>query len=219
MKRSIVALPVLAILTATACSAPAAQDGTTAGPTTTQAVPSATPTATATTMPAGKFKLTTLSNADITFALPTPATDPAVAELEAYRVKVDGAPVTYIAADVDNRKGADRVNMYMISAFDEEGRQYTFSTVTDAIKTWAPSYQADGTYLMPNGEVLSDAAGTPLSNQATELHNANINDADVGERATIVLASTDTDLPAEFTRVSVLPSGGMGEEEEAQPTS
>lgn len=216
MKRLSVALSVLALAAVVGCSAPAAQDGPTSGPTT--AAPSTTPTPTATSLPAGKFKLATASGADITFTLPTPATDPAVAELEAYRVKVNGAPVSYLVADVDNRKGADRVNMYMVSAFDEEGRQYTFSTVTEAIKTWAPSYQADGTYLMPNGEVLSDAAGTPLSNQATELHNANINDADVGERATIILASTDTDLPAEFTRVSVQPSG-MGQEEEAQPAS
>ncbi|PTT66829.1 hypothetical protein, partial [Arthrobacter sp. HMWF013] len=163
----------------------------------------------------------TKSGADITFNLPTPATDPAVADLEAYRVKVNGAPVSYLVADVDNRKGTERVNMYQVSAFNQEGRQYTFSTVTDAIDIWKPSYQADGTYLMPNGEVLSDAAGAPLSSEATDLYNANIDDADVAERTTIILASTDTDLPDKFTRVSVLPSGGMGmgEDEEAQPES
>jgi hypothetical protein len=219
MNRCTFTLPVVAVLALVGCSSPAAQDGPTSGPTTPATTSIVTPTPTASTLPAGKFNLTTKSGADITFTLPTPATDPAVADLEAYRVKVHGAPVSYLVADVDNRKGTERINMYMVSAFNEEGRQYTFSTVTDAVDTWKPSYQADGTYLMPNGEVLSDAAGTPLSNQATELYNANINDADVAERTTIILASTDTDLPDAFTRVSVLPSGGMGPDEEAQPAS
>lgn len=210
------ALPVL-VLTLAACSAPApAQSGSTS-----EASPSASPTpsvtATEKALPAGAYKLTTASGAEITFTLPTPSTDPAVAELEAYRAQVDGAPVSYLVADVDNRNGTDRVNMYMVSAFNEEGRQFTFATVTDAINLWKPTYQADGTYLLPNGKVLDDASGTPLSRQATELYNANIDDADVAERRTIILASTDTDLPAEFTRVAVQPSGGMGDEEEATP--
>lgn len=215
-KRRTAALPVLALLALVGCSAPPVQDGPTAGPTT--ASPSASPTPTATVLKAGKFKLTTAAGATIAFTLPTPASDPAVAELEAYRVKTGGAPVSYLVADVDNRKGSVLVNMYMVSAFNEEGRQYTFSTVTDAINSWKPSYQADGTYLMPNGRVLDDATGTPLSRQATELNNANINDADIAERATLILASTDADLPTEFTRVAVQPSGG-GQGEEAQPAS
>lgn len=116
-------------------------------------------------MPAGKFKLTTLANADITFTLPTPVTDPAVAELEAYRAKVEGAPVTYLVADVDNRKGADRVNMYLVSALDEKGREYTFSKVTGAIKTWALSYQADGTYLMPMARSFLTPSGPLLASR------------------------------------------------------
>lgn len=167
-------------------------------------------------LPAGKFKLTTKAGAEITFTLPTPATDPRVKALEAFRVKAGGAPVAYLVADVDNRKGSDVVNLYMVSAFDADGIQYTFSTVTDAIDIWKPTYQADGTYKMANGKVLDDATGSPLSEQGTDLYNANINDADKAERTTIILQSPVVDLPDTFTRVSVQPSGA-GEGEDATP--
>lgn len=201
--------PLAIALLATGCAAPAASNAPAPEPltTTTEAAP--------TTLPAGKFKLTTISGAEIKFTLPTPATDPAVKDLEAYRAKTKGEPVTYLVADVDNRKGTDMVNMYQVNAFDKDGRQYTFSTVTEAIDLWEPSYQSDGTYLMPNGRKLSDAEGSPLSREGSLLNNAHLGDANVAERATLILASTDTDLPAEFTRVSVQPSGG-GEGEDAQ---
>jgi hypothetical protein len=169
-------------------------------------------------MPAGKYRLTTAAGAEIAFELPTPATDPVVKELEAFRVEAGGAPVAYLVADVDNRKGTETVNMYMVSAFDADGIQYTFSTVTDAIGAWGPTYQADGTYQMSDGRVLTDAAGSPLSRRATELYNANINDADKGERTKIILQSPIVDLPKEFTRVSVQPSGA-GEGEDATPAA
>ncbi|WNT44927.1 hypothetical protein SEA_ABBYDAISY_32 [Arthrobacter phage AbbyDaisy] len=222
MKRIIsTALSALFALSLAACSAPVAapQEGATgtAAPTTTAPVEeAASASAGPSVLTAGKFKLTTASGAEIAFTLPTPATDPRVKALEAFRVKTGGAPVAYLVADVDNRRGSVAVNMYMVSAFDADGIQYTFSTVTDAIDSWKPTYQADGTYKMPNGKVLDDAAGGPLTAQGTDLYNANINDADKGERTTIILQSPIVDLPDTFARVSVQPSGA-GEGEDATP--
>lgn len=169
-------------------------------------------------MPAGDFELTTKSGAEITFTLPTPATDPAVAKLEEFRDKAGGAPVTYLVASVDNRQGTEPVKIYMVAVFDEEGRQYTFSTVADALDSWKPSFDSDYKYKLPDGTVLDDAAGDELSRSATDLNNENLGDVDPAERATVVLASTDVDLPDEFSRVAVQPSG-RGEGEEAKPAA
>jgi len=213
MNRIAFVLPVVALLSVAGCAVPAAQDGSSAAPVATS---EATPTPTATTLPAGKFKLTTLSGAEIKFTLPTPATDPAVKDLEALRVKAGGAPVAYLVAEVDNRKGSERVNMYSVDAFDAEGAQYTFGSAADVTRLWSPSYGADGSYTLPSGKVLDAATGDALSREATEVHNKHIGDAEKGAKATIVLASSNAVLPKEFTRVTVQPSGG-GEGEEATP--
>ena len=210
MKHLTIATFAAAALALSSCAAPAAS--TSPAPVTTEA----TPTPTATTLPAGKFKLTTLSGADITFTLPTPATHPAVKDLEALRVKAGGAPVSYLVAEVDNRKGSERVNMYQVDAFSEDGAQFQFSDAATLTSMWSPSYGADGTYTLPSGKVLDAATGSAMSAEATDLHNALIGDAEKGEKATIVLASSNATLPTEFTRVSVQPSGG-GEGEDATP--
>jgi hypothetical protein len=118
MKHLTITVLSAAALALSSCAAPAAT--TPPAPITAEA----TPTPTATTLPAGKFKLTTLSGAEVTFTLPTPATHPAVKDLEALRVKAGGAPVSYLVAEVDNRKGTGRVNMYQVDAFDAEGAQF-----------------------------------------------------------------------------------------------
>jgi hypothetical protein len=210
MKRFTI-LAVVAVF-ATSCAAPAASPAAAPEPASTSAAP------TPTILPAGKFKLTAISGAEITFTLPTPATDPTVAKLEAFRKKAGGEPVAYVVADVDNRKGTEYVNMYQINAFDAEGIQYTFSTVTDAIDGWGPEYGSDYKYTLPNGKALDDATGDALQRESVALHNANLNGADIAERKTLILASPTADLPKEFTRVSVQPSSG-GEGEDAQPAS
>lgn len=218
MKAIITTLITVLALSLAGCSSPApSQDGPTGDSASVSATPSVTVIPTA--LPAGKFKLVTKSGAEITFTLPTPTTDPAVADIEAFRTETGGAPVSYLVADVDNRKGTERVNMYRVFAFDAEGRQYTFTTVTDALDAWKPTYRNDYEYKLPNGTVIDQAMGSALNRRATELYNANIDDADVSERTRIILASTDAELPTEFTRVAVLPSGGMGKEEEARPAS
>jgi len=207
MKHLTIATFAAAALALSSCAAPAAS---------TPAPAPVTAEVTPTTLPAGKFKLTTVSGADITFTLPTPATDPAVKAIEAYRVKTGGAPVSYLVAEVDNRKGTELVNMYQVNVFDAEGTEYTFGDVAQTISAWKPSYTSDYKYVTAAGKVLDDATGSALSSEGTELHNAHIGDADVAEKATLVLVSEATTLPSEFTRVSVQPSGG-GEGEDATP--
>jgi len=136
--------------------------------------------------------------------------------LEAYRKKTGGAPVAYLVAEVDNRKGTDRVNMYQVDAFDAEGIQYRFSTVAETVSLWKPTYTSDYKYMTAAGKVLDDATGSALSSEGSDLYDAHLNDAEKGEKATIVLASSKATLPSEFTRVSVQPSGG-GEGEDATP--
>lgn len=128
-------------------------------------------------------------------------------------------PVSYLVADVDNREGTEYINMYMVSAFDKEGRQYSFTTVTNAVDKWRPSYGSDYRWTLPNGTVLDEASGSTLNGEAADLNNGNLADIDPAERATVILASNDVDLPDEFTRVSVLPSGGLTEAEEARPVA
>jgi len=210
MKHLTIATFAAAALALSSCAAPATS--TPPAPVTAEA----TPTPTATTLPAGKFKLTTMSGAEVTFTLPTPATHPAVKGLEALRVKAGGKPVSYLVAEVDNRKGSERVNMYQVDAFSEDGAQFQFSDAATLTNLWSPSYGADGSYTMPSGKVLDAATGAALQAEATEVYNAHLNDADKGEKTTIVLASSTATLPTEFTRVSVQPSGG-GEGEDATP--
>lgn len=208
------ALPVLAvaaILAMTGCGA--SQSASSAS---TPAAASATPTPTHTLLPGGKFTLKTKSGATVNFTLPAPPTDPAVAPIEAYRVKTGAAAATYIVADVDNRNGSELVNMYKVLAFDTEGNQYTFTPASNAVHSWEPVYGSDYKYKMPNGTVLDDATGDALSGQGVSLENANMGDTEVGARKTVVLASDSASLPSQFTKVVVMPSGGDTEEDASQ---
>ncbi|MCQ6270477.1 hypothetical protein M8J71_08275 [Pseudarthrobacter sp. R1] len=210
MKQLRMALPAFVLLL-TACSAPAPVQGS---PTAEAAVPVAdllsvtAPGA----VPAASYGLTTASGARITFTLPTPVVDPAVAAIDAYRAKVGAAPVSYLVADVDNRAGTAPVNLYTVNAFSEEGRQSTFTSVADALHSWAPTFSYDFGWSM-NGKSLDEEQGAALKCEANNLYNADIADVDTAERTTVILASPDAELPTEFTRVAVQPSVTGGEEE------
>ncbi|TLM85356.1 hypothetical protein FDW83_02900 [Pseudarthrobacter sp. NamE2] len=164
------------------------------------------------------YKLTTASGAEISFLLPASATDPAVEAIEAYRVKAGAEPVSYLVADVDNRRGNAPVDMYMVNVFDDQGRQLSFSRVTDVIQSWGPTYSYDFKWTMGDGNPVDEGVGAGLKREATALQNSNLDDAAPGEQTRIVLASADADLPLKVARVTVQPSG-MGTEEEARPAS
>ncbi|ANG86364.1 hypothetical protein A8L33_14260 [Microbacterium aurantiacum] len=128
------------------------------------------------------------------------------APAEELRTIVGAPPLTYVAVTVDNRKGSVGVNMYELAAFDADGRKYTFSTVDTFMDDWI---QLVGT------ETNEDI---DLYNRFVDAINANMVYADVGQVVTFIMASPDVDLPSEFTRIAVQPSG-MGTDVEVLPVS
>lgn len=129
------------------------------------------------------------------------------AAAEELRTIVAAPPVTYVTVVVDNRQGTTAVNMYELAAFDEAGRKYTFSTVDTFMDDWMSTIGTD-----TNEEI-------DLYNRFVDAINANMISAEVGQVSKFLMASSDTDLPAEFTRITVQPSGGMNPGVEAMPVS
>lgn len=137
MKTRITFVIAVAAMTLAGCSTPQeaseSASATTSAPTTTEATAETTATAAEESksnipepMPQGTFELITDEGTKFTFDLPTPASDPRVADIEAFRKKAETAPVSYIVADVDNRQGEESVNMYSVSVFDPDGKKYEF---------------------------------------------------------------------------------------------
>lgn len=94
-------------------------------------------------MPAGAYVAVAKTGGTIRFTLPTPSSDPAVADIEAFRKKTGAAPVTYLVADVDNRKGTEQINMYGVSAYDADGKEYAFSRAATVFDEWGPTFGSD----------------------------------------------------------------------------
>jgi len=171
-------------------------------------------------MEPGEYEVYSMDGAHITFDLPADPEDEALQEIEQYRQGVQAEPVTYIIADVDNRDGADSVDMYQVAVFDEDGNKYEFSEVSNYISDISPKTDWEGdddTYLLPNGERLSLEEGSNLRHQSVDLHNEYLYGASAGERKALIRVYEGDDLPDEFTRVSVMPSGAY-DEVEAFPT-
>lgn len=126
---------------------------------------------------------------------------------EELRNVVGAAPVTYVTVVVDNRQGTEPVNMYELAAFDADGRKYTFSTVDTFMDDWMSTIGTD-----TNEEI-------ELYNRFVDAVNANMISAEVGQVSKFLMASTDVDLPAEFTRITVQPSGGMTPGVDVMPVS
>lgn len=211
-------LPVV-ILALTCCTAPVpAQDSPSSGLAGGTATAPPAPSSAKALVP-GAYRVTTGSGAEINFLLPTPATDPGVSAIEAYRMKTGAAPVSYLVVDVDNRKGTVPVDLYSVSVFDAGGHRFTFSSVADAIHSWGPTYSYDFGWRMGDGSAVDEAAAGTLKREATGLHSANVNTTvDVAGQTRVVLASYDAQLPAKFVRVIVQPFG-MEVEVEAAPAS
>ncbi|MFE4197265.1 hypothetical protein ACFRJ9_15485 [Paenarthrobacter sp. NPDC056912] len=168
-------------------------------------------------MPAGAYDAVAKTGGTIRFTLPTPASDPAVADIEAFRKKTGAAPVSYIVADVDNRNGTTPINMYRVSAYDADGKEYSFAWAETVFGEWGPSFGSDYVYHMRDGSTVDEATGNALYNEGVRLNNAVDIVASPAQRANLILISKSTDLPKEFTRVAVNPSG-MGNPVEALPS-
>ncbi|OMH30672.1 hypothetical protein BGP79_11985 [Tersicoccus sp. Bi-70] len=175
--------------------------------------PAATSTASTSTDTSGNqlfhadtYSLTTVDGGKVTFALPTLATDPAVAPIEAYRKAVHAAPVTYIVADADNRQGSQNIAMSSVKVFDQAGKKIEFTGASAHISDWSPDYGSDGKYRLSDGTVLGESDGG-LYNRGVELNNANLQAVEPGERRNIVIIAPVKALPSEFTRVMAMPGG------------
>lgn len=170
-------------------------------------------------MKAGEFEVYTMDGGHVTFDLPADPNSEELAAIEEYREDVSADPVTYLIADVDNRDGTDSINMYQVTAFDQDGTSYEFSGISEYISDIAPSTDwdsEDGSYLLPDGTRLPREQGFDLYNQSIDLHNEHLHGASPAERKTMILVHEGDDLPDEFTRVAVWPNGAF-EEVEAYP--
>lgn len=157
--------------------------------------------------------------AEISFELPANEDDPEIEELEQYREDVKADPVTYIVADVDNRNGQEHINMYQVEVFDEDGASYTFGSVDEHFGDIMPETDWSGDAeesTLADGTVVPEQEGTELYNRGVDLTNEHLDGVDVAGRDTIVLVYDGDDLPDEFTRVAVWPSGGF-EDVDAYP--
>lgn len=125
--------------------------------------------------------------------------------------------MSYIVADVDNRNGTDQINMYRVSAYDADGKEYAFARAETVFGGWAPSYGSDYLYHMPDGTTVDEATGRALYNEKVRLDSIFDISAAPAQRANLILISKSADLPKEFTRVAVNPNG-MGFPIEALPS-
>ncbi|WP_017793440.1 LptM family lipoprotein [Leucobacter salsicius] len=167
--------------------------------------------------PEGPFELTSLSGAEISFELPSPANDENLAEIEQFRTDTGGSPVSYIVLQVDNRNGTEPVALENVTAFDADGNKYEFSSIIDFIDEWSPYYSEDYEYVLPDGTTLPEDEGDELQRRGVDIYNSNLGEVAVAENATIILASPEVELPGEFTRVTVFPDAFATDGEDATP--
>lgn len=123
-----------------------------------------------------------------------------VAEYEELRESVGADPVTYLTVDVDNRQGLEGANMYQVLAYDESGREYEFNGIDDQLNEWQSTIDTDAYY---SGEPGEGEAEMELYDQFTGAEIDAGDYANVGQVQRFVMTSDDTELPAEFTHVTV----------------
>jgi hypothetical protein len=139
----------------------------------------------------------TAENAVGKFTLPGDP-DPAAEEL---RERAGGDPVTYTTVTVDNRHGTTGVDMHALVAHGADGRKVRFRTVDAFMDEWSQRVPDDGA-----------STHDPFAGRSGEPRPF----ANAGEVEEFVMATRDTDLPAEFTRVTVQ-AHGAGDPVRAYP--
>lgn len=163
----------------------------------------------------GEFELTTADGALITLQIPA---DPP-SDIEGFRKEVGAAPVTYMTAQIDNRKGSTDVGLYEVTLYDPEGNTYVFEDASVShIGEWGPTFTEDYDYLLPDGTVLEEAKGEALSEQSIDLYNKYLNHGNVDPLAKgeAVMIGAFEEVPAEITGVAVQ-AYGAGQPEYATP--
>jgi hypothetical protein len=187
MKRLFV--PLVLVLAATGCSAPA--------PAAQAPVTSATPTAEAPkALKPGAFTFESATGAKGTVQIPGAAD----AKIEQLRALAPGAPaVTYLTVHVDNRAGTISANMYGVSVFTPAGEELKYTNADAYIDSIKP-------------------AGAPAAvyNQFIAASNAHMESAKPKAVKDFVL--TGPPVPVEMTSVKVYPTG-LADPVEAVPAA
>jgi hypothetical protein len=119
-----------------------------------------------------------------------------VAEVEALRALVKAPAVTYLTVHVDNRQGTEAVNMYGVSLFTPAGEELRYEGVS--------------TYI---GSIRPDDAPAETYNKFIHASNKHLDLADPHEVKDFIL--TGPPVPAEFTAVTVYPTGAYNPVEAA----
>lgn len=77
--------------------------------------------------------------------IPASASEPSLANFEAYRKKASAAPVTYLLAKIDNSNGTSSINMYSIVVVTDDGQQVTGTGVGGTISKWQEAFGTSDT--------------------------------------------------------------------------
>lgn len=116
-----------------------------------------------------------------------------VEDLESYREKAGGEPVSYMSVDIDNREGSENINMYQIAVYDAAGNEYIFTSADESADEWRE---------------LLGTGNSEAYNEGVDLSNKYLNQgASPHQRSTMIL--TGPELPAEFTAVMAMPRGAF----------
>ena len=63
----------------------------------------------------------------------------APADIEELRVAGGGEEVAYLTGNLDNRLGSDSFDVYQISVFDADGKEYTYAPADDYLGNFSPA--------------------------------------------------------------------------------
>lgn len=132
--------------------------------------------------------------------VPTPPTDPRLAEFESYRKVAGGGPATYFIVEVDNRNGSENLNMYQAVITTDTGAQFEADNIGDLIDEWREAFSID------------TPEGRENYNVGVDLNNENMFYLRPGAKGTAILA-IDGELEGSPARVYVSPAGAMSEVE------
>lgn len=127
-----------------------------------------------------------------TVEVPTPASDPDVADVESFRNDAEEPPVTYVVATINNMKGSKTLKMYQVVVVTKNGNQINVGDVDDLVGNW----QDD---LDPSSDNY---------NESTEVYNDNLSEPLLpGAKGIAILATQETFNSV--ARVYVYPYGGF----------
>lgn len=132
--------------------------------------------------------------------VPTPTTDPRLAEFESYRKLANGAPATYFVVEVDNMNGSENLNLYHAAITTDTGAQFDADNIGDLIDEWRNVFSTD------------TEEGRENYNIGVNLSNENMFYLRPGAKGTAVLAFSG-ELEGTPARVYVSPAGAMSEVE------